>query len=74
MEDVAAEQSHLTPAKRDNLAKLLKKREELFSEKLGLHPNKKLILNCCQGLRKCMPDITLCQEYTETHSKRNVDT
>ena len=49
VEDVAAAQSHRTPTQRDNLAKLLKKHEELFSGKLGLYPHTKIKIELLPG-------------------------
>ena len=74
VEDVVVAQSHLTPTQRSDLAKLLKKHWELFSEKLDLYQHKKMILSCSQGLRQYMPDIILCQEYIKTHSERSLNT
>ena len=48
VKDVAQEQAHLTTTQRNDLERLLKKHEKLFSGKLGLYPHKK-ILNYCQG-------------------------
>jgi len=49
VEDVAAAQSHLTPTQKSDLAKLLKKHEELFSGKLGLYPHKKINIELLPG-------------------------
>ena len=49
VEDVAAAQSHLTPTQKSDLAKLLKKHEELFSGKIGLYPHKKNIIELLPG-------------------------
>ena len=44
-----AAQSYLTPSQRNNLAKLLKKHEELFSGKLGMYPHTKCIIELLPG-------------------------
>ena len=37
--DIAQEQAHLTAIQRNDLERLLKKHEKLFSGKLGLYPH-----------------------------------
>ena len=49
VKDVAQEQAHLTATQRNDLERLLKKHEKLFSGKLGLYPHKKFNIELLPG-------------------------
>ena len=47
--DVSQEQAHLTPNQRNDLERLLKKHEKLFSGRLGLYPHKEIKIELLPG-------------------------
>ena len=60
VKDVAQEQAHLTASQRNDLERLLKKHEKLFSGKLGLYPHKQFNIELLPGADQCILDLILC--------------
>ena len=66
---VAAQQKHLTPQQRDDLAHLLSKFKRLFSGKLGTYPHRKMDLQLVPDGRK---KLRYQRPYPVAHAHREV--